>query len=149
MEPSGGEADDRAGLCLAARLRARALTQNPIDLDATARLFESGVSRSEKPLLAWWDIRIAVEALQLPRSFLKFLAAIYDGNEALSSGSDGLVFFYWILTGVLQGCPLSGLISVWNVDPFLPSVHGVEDRAHSSRWRVPTTLERPSGASKT
>ncbi len=55
-------------------------------------------------LLAFWDfksvfpslahewIRITVEAAQLPRGFSNFLAAIYDANEAVSTGSDGLVF---------------------------------------------------------
>ncbi len=96
----------------------RLLTQNAIDLDAAASFFFGcGVHRSVKALLAFWDfksafpslahewIRITVSAPGLPRGFLNFLAAIYDGSEAVSSGSKGLIFLYGVLTGVLQGCP--------------------------------------------
>jgi hypothetical protein len=57
----------------------RLLTQNPIDLDAAARPFGRGVSRFEKPLLAFWDFKsefpslahecVTVGALQLPCGF--------------------------------------------------------------------------------
>jgi hypothetical protein len=38
---------------------------------------------------------------------------------AVALGQDGFTFMYWVISGVLQGCPLSGLVFVAVIDPLL------------------------------
>ena len=59
---------------------------------------------------------------------LELLAGIYFLNVALISEEGAAVFFCWIRAGVLQGCPLSGLIFVLVMDPFLSAIQVLIDR---------------------
>ncbi len=48
------------------------------------------------------------------------MRAIYTGVTAVIGGTLGSTFLFWILAGVLQVCPISGLVIVWSLNPFLP-----------------------------
>ena len=117
----------------------RQFLQHLVDLDTTARAF--GVSRASAriPVLASWDyaaacpsvahswIRVVLPVLAFPGGFQNVICGMYTLVHALGIGSSGLVFLFWILSGVLQGCPLSGLVFVAAIDPILWRIHDTVD----------------------
>ena len=60
----------------------------------------------------------------LPEGFRNLISCIYYLNASMTSSTLGLSFFCWIMSGVLQGCPLSGLLFVLILDPFLRAIEG-------------------------
>ncbi len=44
---------------------------------------------------------------------------LYSGSTAVSLGALGPEFLYDVTSGVLQGCPLSGIFFVWAMDVFI------------------------------
>ena len=85
----------------------RHLMQNLVDLDAASRMY--GIPAAAA------------------------VVALYTNVAALGSSGDGLVFLFWVCSGVLQGCPFSGLLFVSAIDPLLRKFqHDVDDRGHGT-----------------
>jgi hypothetical protein len=57
--------------------------------------------------------------MQLPPAFAGVIKALYNGSTAIRLGVLGPEFLYDFASGVLQGCPLSGLLFVWCMDLFI------------------------------
>ena len=83
------------------------------------------------PFLTLWDFASAfpsvahawlfavLKAVQLWRGFITGIKKLYSGNKAYCHAGGVLVFLFDILSGVLQGCPLSGTLFVLVIDPLL------------------------------
>ena len=52
-------------------------------------------------------------------SVICLVEAMYDAPFAYTVSDGKIQFLLWILAGVLLGCPLSGMLFVIIVDPFL------------------------------
>lgn len=116
------------------------MIQNVVDLDAYARVQGLPELAPRLPALAFWDfaaafpsiahawIWIAVRGANIPKGFIHVLKGIYFMNAAYGTNEGGFTFMFWILSGVLQGCPLSGLIFVLALDPILRSIQALVDQ---------------------
>ena len=61
-----------------------------------------------------------LRARALPSALLNVICAMYTSNFALFPSPEGaLEFLFWIFSGVVQGCPLSGSLFALAMDPFL------------------------------
>ena len=83
------------------------------------------------PLLCFWDFAAAFPSVshfflmlvlclsEAPIGFINIIENMYAHNAAfiVCEGVEELAF--WILCGVLQGCPLSGMLFALVMDPFL------------------------------
>jgi hypothetical protein len=127
----------------------RQLAQNIVDLDFYGRKhafqFRSEYDSREAgliviptlgvaaalPLLVLYDFASAfpsvahawlfavLRAIRLWSAYLKAIRRLYTGNKAYASKGGILVFMFPILSGILQGCPLSGTLFVFVIDPLL------------------------------
>jgi hypothetical protein len=83
------------------------------------------------PLLAFWDfaaafasvahgwLHVILEEGRFPSGFKNIIKAMYTLVRMYTECDSELVFLCWVLRGVLQGCPLSGMLFAYAVDPFL------------------------------
>ena len=83
------------------------------------------------PVLCFWDFAAAFPSVahyflmlvlslsRTPQGFINIIKGMYAHNAAFTvcEGVNKLAF--WILSGVLQGCPLSGMLFALVMDPFL------------------------------
>jgi hypothetical protein len=125
----------------------RQLGQNIIDLDFSARLqafdfykdkltldmfiIPSVGVAGDIPLLVLFDFASAfpsvahawlfcvLDAVRLWPAFVRAIKNLYKGNEAFCITGGVLMHMFSILSGVLQGCPLSGSLFVLVVDRLL------------------------------
>ena len=115
----------------------RQLIENIVDLDTEGRIYGMKAASSFAggsgccPILAFWDFAAAfpsvahawlflvLEARGVPDGFLAVIVAMYDMVCAFAVADGCTTFLFWILTGVLQGCPLSGMLFAIIMDPFL------------------------------
>jgi hypothetical protein len=125
----------------------RQLAQNAIDLDYGARknAFEYFGTMSKLamihiptigvvgslPFLILFDYASAfpsvahawlfavLAAIELWPGFIRAIKNLYRGNEAYGMAGGIMAHMFSILSGVLQGCPLSGTLFVLVVDPLL------------------------------
>ena len=111
----------------------RQLLNNVIDMDAAGRAY--GIPAKSVapglPCIALFDfaaafpsiahvwIWAAIGALGLPGGLVDLLKAVYHANVAYTRDGQDLIELYEILSGILQGCPGSGTIFTWCLDPFL------------------------------
>ena len=65
-----------------------------------------------------WIFR-CLRARGIPEWLCKFFECIYWMNGAFGRSHGAKVFLFWYLSGVLQGCPGSGLLFNIAIDPFL------------------------------
>ena len=128
-------------------IHGRILIQNAVDLDFYARLqaFDFFAGRkylkmihissigmlNTLPFLILWDYASAfpsvahawlfcvLEAVKLWSGFITGIKNLYTGNMAYGQAGGILLFLFEILSGVLQGCPLSGTLFVLVIDPLL------------------------------
>ena len=75
---------------------------------------------------AW--IRYLLLLISIPDGIFSLIMAMYNKNKAFMLTPDGIMFMFYILCGVLQGCPLSGSLFVMVIDPllFMLKIH-IED----------------------
>ena len=109
----------------------RQLVQNVLDLDTASRVHSMASPSFKIPILAFWDfaaafpsvfhawVLLAVQAYQLPLGLVELIRGIYFMNMAYLQVKGTFIYLYMIVTGVLQGCPLSGMIFDIGLDPFL------------------------------
>jgi hypothetical protein len=83
------------------------------------------------PLLAFFDFAAAfpsvlhswlflsLEACGAPDGFVKVIAAMYRCVSTYTVVEGCSHFMFWVLSGVLQGCPLSGMLFAIALNPFL------------------------------
>ena len=82
-------------------------------------------------VLAFWDFAAAFPSVmhqwinlvfkfrKIPEGFLNFIDSLDFMNSAHGNSAGEVVFLYWYLSGVLQGCPASAFIFDVSLDPFL------------------------------
>ena len=66
---------------------------------------------------AW--IRAVLVCIQFPPRLLRLFDALYQDSEAYWECGGFVHWLFKVVSGVLQGCPLSATIFNWSVDPFL------------------------------
>jgi hypothetical protein len=66
---------------------------------------------------AW--IRAVLLCINIPRGVLCAFDALYEGNEAYWQSGGFACWLFTVVSGVLQGCPLSGSLFVLAIDPLL------------------------------
>jgi len=79
--------------------------------DANEAFFECGGD------LKW--LFCILRLIGIPRGLLKALERMYDANEAFFECGGDLKWVFCVISGVLQGCPLSGSLFVICMDPLL------------------------------
>ena len=101
------------------------MTQNVVDLDAAARIYGTCSERMAIPILAFWDFGSAfpslahawvftvLAAMKLPLEFIALVTALYGNSSTVTIGEKGTELLFFVTSGVLQGCPLSGMLFVW------------------------------------
>ena len=87
------------------------------------------------PIMAFYDfaaafpslfhewIFLVLRAVGCPLGIINVVEGIYHENHAYIQSEGTLTFLFHILSGALQGCPLSGSLFAIAVDPFLWSIH--------------------------
>ena len=109
----------------------RQLLENVIDLDAYGREYAVANPRSI-PKLAFWDFATAVPSVAhawmclvlnfagMPTNMVPLvIECMYYCNCAFAVMGSTVEILFVILAGVLQGCPLSGILFVMCIDPLL------------------------------
>ena len=109
----------------------RQLLANVVDLDVYGRIFGMESVRGDPAVLTFWDFAAAfpsvahlwifavARAYKLPAGVCWVVRCMYFFNSAYSNVSGFYTFLFVIRAGVLQGCPLSGLLFALALDPFL------------------------------
>ena len=109
----------------------RQLSQHLVDIDAHSRAFSSLAGPNVFPILASWDYEAAFPSvlhawmhfilpyLGFPKGFCNLVEGMYVCVMSYGDAEKCMVFLFLILSGVIQGCPLSGLIFVASIDPIL------------------------------
>jgi hypothetical protein len=82
-----------------------------------------------------WTHQVAA-AMALPMGVQVLLKMLYTGSTAVVHGALGVQWRYDLASGVLQGCPLSGLIYVWSMGPILSSLTRRSDDVHEGITRA-------------
>jgi hypothetical protein len=62
-----------------------------------------------------------------PSGLINIIKAMYTLVRTYARCDADLYFLYWIISGVLQGCPLSGMIFAFAIDPFLRKLEAEVD----------------------
>ena len=62
---------------------------------------------------------LVLQAIGFPKGWLNVVECLYDGCEAYGESLEGFVWLFSIISGILQGCPLSGSLFVFIIDPLL------------------------------
>jgi len=106
----------------------RQLIENILILDTSARWFGM---RNREAILAFFDFAAAfpsvahawlmsvLEAIGAPLGIINLVRAMYHLNSNYIIIDCETQFLYYILAGVLQGCPLSGMLFDIAIDPLL------------------------------
>ena len=115
----------------------RQLLQNVLELDTYAHIHAMSSSPLHMPLLVFFDFAAAfpsvshqwlfltLTALQFPTGIIALVKNMYTCNSALYFNGTETICLFHIVTGVLQGCPLSGLLFAACMDPFLRHIEKV------------------------
>ena len=86
-----------------------------------------------------WVFKV-LEASFAPIGFCNLICCLYFLSPAYISGSSNAVFF--ILSGVLQGCPLSGFLFDSAIDPFLRALNKAVDEYKFANKLIPKGISR-------
>ena len=118
----------------------RQLLENITDLDAEARVYGHPSDAHLLPILVLFDFCAAfpsvalswvwtvLDAMQFHPGLRAFFEGVYHLNSCVLPAPSGLEFMCWVTAGVLQGCPLSGLIFVLVIDPLLRAIQATIDK---------------------
>ena len=113
--------------------------QNVVDLDGAARVFAIQKDTARLPLLVAWDFAAAfpsvshdwlfrvLKHMRIPDGLMNVIRAIYHCNLAWGSIRGCLSPLFVAMSGILQGCPLSGLLFAWIMNPFLEAMKAMID----------------------
>ena len=130
-------------------IHGRQLVQNPVDLDFHMRAMALGFRRDHSvhspglievptpgvaatiPLGVLYDsasdfpsvghawLFLVLEAIKIWPAFLCAIRCLYADNHAYADDGGLIIYLFAILSGILQGCPLSGTLFVFVIDPLL------------------------------
>ena len=120
-------------LCPAQRgfVQGRQLIQNVVDLDSEARVISMTHRTGSLPLMAFFDfaaafpsvihgwIELVVRSYGLPDGLANLIGVYYACNLACTQVQNEIMFLLMIVSGVHQGCPMSGWIFALIFDPFV------------------------------
>ena len=62
---------------------------------------------------------LVIRISRAPMGFINIIEGMYAHNAAFTADDGTVNLAFWILSGVLQGCPLSGMLFALVMDPFL------------------------------
>ncbi len=62
---------------------------------------------------------LVAKGIGMPKGLLTALKRMYSGNDAYYKCDGELQWLFLVISGVLQGCPLSGSLFVLSIDPLL------------------------------
>ncbi len=95
---------------------------------------------NEFAMMIFWDFAAAfpsrihewvwkvLTAMTILRGFINVAMALYHGCSATASTGGSRAALFWVLSGVLQGCPLSGMLFALCMNPFLiMMISGADD----------------------
>jgi hypothetical protein len=134
----------------------RQLIENVVNLDTAARIssakgntqFDSPMNPRLCPILALWDIASAfpsvshewlmlvLDLIGAPCGLRNLVRALYRACRAFAVMNGDIRFLYFVQSGVLQGCPLSGMLFAIIFDPFLRHLEAVIDARRQGTSRA-------------
>ena len=103
-------------------IKGRQLVGNIVTIDTFGRLYSDQAMACYIPIFIFWDFAAAfpsafhryllaiVEFIGAPGGFCNIVRALYSGNKAFARSAGGDVLLFTLISGVLQGCPLSGTL---------------------------------------
>ncbi|CAK0825212.1 unnamed protein product, partial [Prorocentrum cordatum] len=80
---------------------------------------EAAESAKAFPSLNQDFLILSLRALKLPEAFVSFVAFLYASVEGVVSHLGSLVHIFWIQSGIIQGCALSGTLYALSTAVFL------------------------------
>ena len=57
-----------------------------------------------------------------PSGWINIIKTMYTLVRSFARCDADLYFLFWVMSGVLQGCPLSGMIFAFAIDPLLRKI---------------------------
>jgi len=127
-------------------IRGRSMLRNTLDLDTVMRL--ASFRTDLFPILVLFDFAAAfpsifhcwlltiIEFSGLPVGMINVIRAMYSSVKAFVHSSDGLILLFHILSGVLQGCPLSGSLFMICIEHFIRRLYALIDAKSLGCTRV-------------
>ena len=124
-------------------IKGRQVINNIVEVDAWTRAADSEALAAahpkigRHPALVLCDIMAAFPSLNhaflfsflrfcdLPLGLYEYFLSLYRNNVCMAIGNKGLVVLFVILSGILQGCPLSGTLFAMSLDSFLRMICSV------------------------
>ena len=118
----------------------RQLLENVVDLDVFSHAFALAAHPSQVPVLVLFDFAAAfpsvahsylfltLTAMHFPIGYINHVKNLYSNNHAYYKQDGNSTFIFIIVTGILQGCPLSGLLFAVAIDPFLRHLQSVAEQ---------------------
>ena len=121
------------GICRIQRgfVQGRQMLANIIDLDTRAHCFGLASPSHLIPILVLFDFSaafpsvshtwlfLALEAMHFTPEFINMVKSLYTNNIAMYNTQGCNHVLFCIISGILQGCPLSGFLFAVVIDPFL------------------------------
>ena len=88
------------------------------------------------PSVAHEWLFVVLEALGAPKWLINYISGLYSTNNTYYLTSSGKTFLFAILSGVLQGCPMSATLFLFAIDPFLVHFEQSLSRKYEGAIRV-------------
>ena len=136
--------------------KGRQLSSNIIDSDLFMRIFNSKFDSSSISMNKIGELPVSVlyylcnafptvlheflflllKVLRVPAFLRNAILNLYTNISVFSSGIGDGSFLFWVLCGVKTGCPLSSLLSLLCVNPFIDIINELSDNPGFSVTRV-------------
>ena len=136
--------------------KGRQLSLNSVDLDVFMRLFNSKFDISSLstdrigripisvlydfcnafPTLLHFFLFLMLKGLGVPQWYFNAILSLYKDISAYSSGTGDGSFLFYVLCGVKTGCPLSSILFLLCVNPFIDLFNWLSDNPGFSITRV-------------
>ena len=123
----------------------RQFTSNVSTVETLGRTMSLQGGWSHEAVLALWDFAAAFPslyhcwilavftALKFPDGYVDFLEAIFYHNVAFGLVSGDPIFLYFILCGIIQGCPSSGQVFAIATHPFFKMLEQKQEQLNRAR----------------
>eukprot|EP00959_Pyramimonas_sp_CCMP1952_P470694 9497117-Pyramimonas_sp.AAC.1 len=100
------------------------------------------------PSLAWDWLFAALSQFGIPDSYIQLIRALYDGQHCWTRIGARSFYMCLVLTGVAQGCPLSGTLWALATAPFVEALAGALALPSRSLASRPPRAARLVGAGR-